>query len=446
MFGAESTGPGRGVSSFHAFDVLIDWIQQHYKGLKEMVAIGFSAGGQMMMRWSVLSHQGAFGRTTRGIPLITIIGSPSTLLWLDQRRPEKSCRPFQNTGPDHNCSTFILPNQSFSPDDLFACNSKWDLYGYGLSGLKQGTARKGTIRQHAIKYLHERLPGNLTRDLRTSLQERWGSKDVRLLFGSRDVKGCGIGMCSSDCEAMLQGTSRLQRGLNFISHLKHVMPAYQPKYGIFEGGHSHVDAFLSHEFIMWAMPWNMGDYYVTDRLVHDPVSDLASFADRYYPAHECKEKCDQAQDCSSFDFDPLLGRCHLKRTCVSGSVDLVRPGSRFAIIRTYYKTCVHDQPNQSTIMAVDGTELFQVTPGEIWTWSQSIGLLGACMAFATLAGVAGITLRYRHGVNNEARCLPGTLSRFSRHARYLPVARDESEEQGTEVQLLMACESDAETC
>jgi len=396
------------------------------------------------MRWSVLSHQGAFGRTTRGIPLITIIGSPSTLLWLDERRPEKSCRPPHNTGPYHNCSTFILPNQTFGRDDLFACNSKWDLYGYGLSGLQKGTARRGTIRQHAIKYLHERLPGNLTRDLRTSLQERWGSKDVRLLFGSRDIKSCGVGLCSSDCEAMLQGTSRLQRGLNFISHLKHVMPAYEPKYGIYEGGHSHVDSFLSHDFIMWAMPWNMDNYYVTDRLIHDPGSDIASFADRYYPAHECKEKCDQTQDCSSFSYDPENGRCHLKSKCFNGTFDMVRPGSKLAIVRTYYKDCTR---NESMLTTVNGTELFQETPREVWAWSQPTGLLAACMAVAALVGLAGMTLRCRLGGNDEARSLPGTLSRFSKNTRrYLPVARDESDGRDVEVQFLMAGQSDAELC
>ena len=106
-------------------------------------------------------------------------------------------------------------------------------------------------------------------------------KDVRFIFGARDVCQCNIlgyknrpdacyhsdaqcspnvyggtidghtccdtwpdtttsNLCAHTCEAMLQGSNRLQRGINYVAYLRQLSGnAERPRMGFFEGGHNN---------------------------------------------------------------------------------------------------------------------------------------------------------------------------------------------------------------
>eukprot|EP00930_Biecheleria_cincta_P043731 TRINITY_DN30009_c0_g1_i1.p3 TRINITY_DN30009_c0_g1~~TRINITY_DN30009_c0_g1_i1.p3 ORF type:complete len:103 (-),score=8.91 TRINITY_DN30009_c0_g1_i1:228-536(-) len=59
------------------------------------------------------------------------------------------------------------------------------------------------------------------------------------------------------CQAMLQGTNRLQRGINFIAHLKsffrNTSTAYTPSYGFFRGAHNNIAAYASPLLMKWLL-------------------------------------------------------------------------------------------------------------------------------------------------------------------------------------------------
>jgi len=51
---------------------------------------------------------------------------------------------------------------------------------------------------------------------------------------------------------MLTGKNRLQRGLNFMSYLKHLFPGSKPVWSTYNGGHSAGLAYASKHFTAWA--------------------------------------------------------------------------------------------------------------------------------------------------------------------------------------------------
>ena len=53
------------------------------------------------------------------------------------------------------------------------------------------------------------------------------------------------------CEAMLQGSNRLQRGLNYVSYLRALAPTASPVTASFEGGHNNSAAFFSEAVAHW---------------------------------------------------------------------------------------------------------------------------------------------------------------------------------------------------
>jgi hypothetical protein len=119
-------------------------------------------------------------------------------------------------------------------------------------------------------------------------------KDVRFIFGARDVCQCNIpgyqnrpdacyhsgaqcspnehggtidghtccdtwpdttssNLCAHSCEAMLQGSNRLQRGINYVAYLRQLSGnAERPQMGFFDGGHNNSGFYASTLFISWA--------------------------------------------------------------------------------------------------------------------------------------------------------------------------------------------------
>jgi len=235
-------------SSFEVLDSVVDWVQASYPSLKRVVVTGFSAGAQFLVRWAALSSEGANGVTRRGgLPLRIIAGSPSTVLYLSEERPDAACVPDKDGGRHWKCTNFS------NPMDGRNCGKNWNRYPNGLGGLHQAASSPGHIRYTANEYLLKSIGATSSSEVSKQVRARWATKDIRFLFGNFDTTHCHVGACSNDCEHMVTGKNRLQRGLNFMRHLERVFPGSQPVWGIFNHGHTHIGAYWSHYFRDWAL-------------------------------------------------------------------------------------------------------------------------------------------------------------------------------------------------
>jgi len=237
-----------GISSYQALDLVLAWIQQQYQGLQLAVVTGFSTGAQLALRWSVLSVEGSGGTTRAGLPLRTLVGAPSNVLYLDDTRPSEECT---TDTEDARCSSFPLPETGSRRRGTHVqktCSGGYDQFEFGLGGLDYGAA--GTERGDAARYLREGL--GTVADLTAAVRARFASKDVRFLVGTTDTKPCTVGACSEECGAMVTGVNRKQRMLNYMGHLEAVL-GKPPRLGIFEGGHKHLLAFQSEPFANWTL-------------------------------------------------------------------------------------------------------------------------------------------------------------------------------------------------
>eukprot|EP01052_Picozoa_sp_SAG31_P051815 SAG31_NODE_12485_length_938_cov_1.106079_2_plen_198_part_01 len=197
-----------------------------------------------------------FTATTTRIPILAIPGDPTTWLYFGRERPAPSCSPLRNTGSTHECTEFVIPNI------LDSC-PLYDTYPFGLAKL----ADAGSARQHQL---------GSEPDAQTSAVSRLVSSDnFRVLLGLLDYcdceaagyqnpvscfpKGLSPGDCPSmaqsptvsgccdsypdtviansadmaACEAMVQGTNRLQRGMNYISYVRSLRRR-EPVFGFFD--------------------------------------------------------------------------------------------------------------------------------------------------------------------------------------------------------------------
>jgi hypothetical protein len=124
--------------------------------------------------------------------------------------------------------------------------------------------------------------------------QEYPRRDVRFLFGSHDVCNCNTAGFVNDpsrcypadgegcapnsdggsvgghaccdtfpdsrtsnavdirCGALLQGSNRLQRGLNYVSYLQAVAPDAEVVTATFDGGHNNSGAFFSAPLSSWA--------------------------------------------------------------------------------------------------------------------------------------------------------------------------------------------------
>jgi hypothetical protein len=212
----------------------------------------------MLSRYSFFSPLDA-----KGLPVMVVLGDPSSLLYLDGRRPSPTCSPLRDTGGSWSCNSFSAPSTSLCP--------LYNSYKYGLEGLSTESS------------LYFKLLSS------AELEERkqvFANKDIRFILGLLDVCNCNtVGYessqfcfssslpCTPDvthksccdtlpdgtnnaldvtCGAMVQGTNRLQRGLNYISYLKTLYPSAEPtKWGTFNSGHDNAAFYSSTDFQRW---------------------------------------------------------------------------------------------------------------------------------------------------------------------------------------------------
>ena len=112
----------RYTTSFDAFDATVQWLRSSNPTLKNTSAVGFSAGSQFLQRWALFSQEAEVGSN-----ITSVISDPSSYVYLERRRPASTCRLPEDTGANHTCDSFVVP-------DAAGCPS-FDDYKYGLSNL-----------------------------------------------------------------------------------------------------------------------------------------------------------------------------------------------------------------------------------------------------------------------------------------------------------------------
>lgn len=322
-----------GVSSFSVMDALTEWVQKEYSKLSIMVATGFGTSADFLVRWAAMSPEGSYGKAIRGnIPLRIMCNSPTTYMYFDEKRPSKKCFIHGAVDPDHLCQDFISPGNG--PEN---CGGTWDDYRYGLKGLQRSSTKDG-MAADVSEYVRQNIEPDSTTETKEELISRFTSKDIRFLFGVDDTLTCDDNACSSDCAAMLQGPNVLQRGLNFMSHLKDVRPGYKPKFGICtETRKWPWEWFVSPYFVEWAFLQNKSKYSIKPRVVANEGPGLEDLTDKFYPTWECQERCDKNPKCNSFAYNPYSGACHLKERCVTSNTKLVKIDAPNAVYQTYWR-------------------------------------------------------------------------------------------------------------
>lgn len=250
------------ISSYRAMDLVVDQLPQRYPRLSQIVLAGFSAGGAFVQKWSLLSPEGENGVTKRGVRLRLIAGAPSEYAYLDAFRPKPSCNRRDGLGLKHTCSKFVdVHDMHWTYDGMQmtngTCNGKWDQWPYGFACLQNSTGYSRRCYQVG-SYTIEGLRGNGSGandmlSFRHRLLRRFASKDFRISTGMKDTFNCLEFKCSKKCPPMLQGSDRLQRGLNFVAHLNHVLAPYNytAVFSSFPAGHDSDFFYRTPLFLSW---------------------------------------------------------------------------------------------------------------------------------------------------------------------------------------------------
>ena len=173
------------VSNFELIDALILHVADRFPGLRAVVQVGHSAGGQLVSRYAV-------GTTVhdelreRGIYMRSIIANPSTHLYLDAQRPDLAA---DGEFIDHGGA---VPQVDGAPCPRF------NGYLYGMD--------------RVVPYMARRPLGEMLEAFRT--------RDVWIFNGMEDNDPDRIDLDRS-CEAALQGAHRLERGQRYYEYLGH---------------------------------------------------------------------------------------------------------------------------------------------------------------------------------------------------------------------------------
>lgn len=260
--GGTNTAPPKGWST--SFDLMDALLRALPPSVALVSVVGFSAGAQLSGRYAFATPLGS--PSDAYAPHVRFfVGNPGSYVYLSPQRPAAACSPLFDTGPTHTCESFPAPN---SP-----C-AEYDDYKYGLRGLG-----------YLNLYL-EPLEKNAT--ARAEAVARFATKDFRLFLGSEDVCNCnaegyvlpisgvctpedGALSCSPDdfggpgccdtypdaptsnsldhsCGGMLQGSNRLQRGLNYAGHLESLFAGYRARVYVGAYGHNNSGMYADKDF------------------------------------------------------------------------------------------------------------------------------------------------------------------------------------------------------
>lgn len=215
------------LSSFEIMDQFISFIQKKLKNKTEKIIIaGFSAGAQFVQRYAWASDIGIDGSVR------FFVSNPSSYVYFNDIRPLEECRPLDSSY-EENCLKYSIPD-SMSLESSLECR-RYNRYKYGI--LKVDPLNR-YLTKAANRSTFDMI-GNYTQ------------KEILYVLGNWDVCNCksegfdnnqticyplkdDASTCldtypdskenalDSNCQAMLQGSHRFQRGLNFLNYLKYL--------------------------------------------------------------------------------------------------------------------------------------------------------------------------------------------------------------------------------
>jgi len=267
--GPASDPPVQWSTSFDALDALVAAARAgQWPKLKRVVLAGYSAGAQLASRYAWARHD-AGGGGDGGAPLRVLVSDPGSFLYLDDTRPAAECRPLRDTFANATaCASFPVP----PPDS--GCAATYDEWKYGVGGGLDATLYTAPLAGDAAAVAAQTAA--------------FAARDTRYALGTGDACNCntqgydnaadciqpgltctpdafgGPGCCDTfpdsttsnamdvTCEAMLQGSNRLQRGKLYADHLARALPGYAPPLAFFEGGHNASAFYASAAFKEWA--------------------------------------------------------------------------------------------------------------------------------------------------------------------------------------------------
>jgi pimeloyl-ACP methyl ester carboxylesterase len=200
------------LSSFEVIDRLLDVAIKLNPGIRRIIILGHSAGGQFTVRYAAINKRHEF-LEQQGISIRYVVANPSSYPYLDQTRFH-----FNSAGE-------ILIT---SGEELMNCPT-YNKYGYGLEEL-YGYA--------------EALSPQI---IRTRLL----SRPVMFVLGTADTdRDWGL---DKSCEADVQGENRYERGLLYKHHLRSFAKGSPKSQHIWleipEVGHKATEIFTHPRFI-----------------------------------------------------------------------------------------------------------------------------------------------------------------------------------------------------
>merc|ERR1719310_2329453 len=135
-------------------DELISWVTARAPRIERISVTGFSAGAQMILRWAIMSPEGIDGTTKTGIALRIVVGDPSFYTYLDDERPDESCRSFSaDTVSNYSCDGWVVPESK-------TCEGDWNDYQYGLASIGLSACSDSTSEACAVSHYALRLATN----------------------------------------------------------------------------------------------------------------------------------------------------------------------------------------------------------------------------------------------------------------------------------------------
>eukprot|EP01126_Amoeba_proteus_P059999 TRINITY_DN7897_c0_g1_i4.p1 TRINITY_DN7897_c0_g1~~TRINITY_DN7897_c0_g1_i4.p1 ORF type:complete len:483 (+),score=62.67 TRINITY_DN7897_c0_g1_i4:320-1768(+) len=302
--GDDTRSPPHYTTSFDCMDLILKEITKtNFPNLETIVISGFSAGAQLVMRYAFFSDfmNELHHDENKNIKIRVIVSDPSSYLYFDDLRPALACAPPRDTGPHWSCHQFQVPTNF-----QIKC-PHYDNYKYGLKDVKNGS-----VSRVQNMYL-EKFIGNSEKIL--EIVKKFPEKDIRWLFAVQDTCNCQVegyvnpsgcfhrnttcfrqsgnisdgpslihekkrwegdsqdqGNCCDTypassvtnsldtlCEAMLQGSNRLQRGILFMNYMRffftgssHVSRDF-PRFDFYDGEHNGLSFLSSNKFYEWSL-------------------------------------------------------------------------------------------------------------------------------------------------------------------------------------------------
>jgi hypothetical protein len=203
--GSHSVGSSGTISSFTVMDVLISRLvggrlsPSPFPNLEMIVVAGFSAGGQYVHRYAATNNrEGNLG----GIRMRYVVGSPSSYLYLDNRRPYYD--GFGGFGVPYRCAGFpyaCYNNYGFLTAPR--CPSSYNEWRYGLEDLNTYAGAVG------VDVIRDRLV----------------RRDVIVLVGTDDDES-DVEYLDTSCSARLQGRHRYDRARKLVDYMDARFPGH----------------------------------------------------------------------------------------------------------------------------------------------------------------------------------------------------------------------------